>query len=298
MFSPKFAKFGLAFGAACLSIVMATTALTSSVDAQSKKSRYGLGLPKSGTASGAVRDAGAGTHSILTLLAPEDGARTLSPRPTFYWYIPPSYSEDKDTVDFFLRENPSLEAKSIFKGRATSASSGLYKLVLPASAPSLVVGKTQRWQLRWQSYVGSNPVNLNANIILENPSPEVAKELSAAKTDLAKARIYNKSGYWYDALDAYCRWIEANPKDADEARKERQAMLAEVFNEDYSPIAIARESAEKKAELAKVPAANASTLAEAESYKQKLMEVRTAISKFLIQVDAAPAILQTLKPSS
>jgi len=295
MFSPKFAKFSLAFGAACLSIVMATTALTSSVDAQSKKSRYGLGLPKSGTASGAVR----GNVPLLTLLAPEDGARTLSPRPTFYWYIAPNSPSDKNTLDFFLRENPSLEAKSIFKGRAVSASSGLYKLVLPTSAPSLEVGKARRWQLRWQSAAGAsdNNVNLNANIILESPTPEIAKALSAAKTDLAKARIYNKSSYWYDALDAYSKWIDANPNDL-EARKERQAMLAEVFNEDYSLIANAKNMAAEKTEAAKASGANAEVLAEAESSRQYLLAVRAAISKLLVQIDTTPTILQALKPSS
>lgn len=42
--------------------------------------------------------------------------------------------------------------------------------------------------------------------------------------------FYNSFGYWYDALDAYNQWLEANPQDS-VATSERRDMLAEGFKD-------------------------------------------------------------------
>lgn len=244
MFSPKQSLRLVKLGVTCLTVAaIAITAFSASLtaDAQSKKSKYGLGLPGSATASGAVRSS---DLPLLLILAPRDGGRTLSPRPSFYWYIPPSSSSSNQTnpysIKFILRRDTTggLDT-SIFDVKASSGISGLHKFALPESAPALEVGKAQRWDLRMEGLDGEkvggitlsdNPVTANGLIVLEKPTPEVAKALSAAKTDLDKARVYAKYSYWYDAVDAYSNWLAANKGDK-VALQERAEMLSEVMSE-------------------------------------------------------------------
>jgi hypothetical protein len=229
MFSPK---QSLKLGITCLTvaaIVMTTFSASLTADAQSKKSKYGLGLPGSATASGAVRST---DLPLLLMLAPRDGGRTLSPRPSFYWYIPPNSASPTETnpysISFGLRDKNDGTGPRIVDVESTSNIGGLHKFSLPASAPALEVGKAQRWDLKLKSE--DTVANANALIVLEKPTPEVEKALGAAKTDLDKARVYAKYSYWYDAVDAYSNWLTANKGDK-VALQERAEMLSEVMSE-------------------------------------------------------------------
>jgi hypothetical protein len=218
-------------GAICLAPLVGSLTFTPSAFAQ-----YGLGLPKSAGTGGATR----GNLPQVTMLVPEDGAKVLASRPTFYWYIAPSIATTASTsipktedgknsfkITFFLRDGIGLSAKSVFVAEGKAEESGLYKFTLPENAPELVTGKVQRWQIRWQTNGGASQVDVNASI-RRDVDPLVVKEIASAKNSLDKARIYVKNAYWYDAIDSYTSWLSQNPTD-NAARAERNKLLQEGF---------------------------------------------------------------------
>ena len=223
-------KNAIACSTLCIATVTSTAILIPSAFAQ-----YGLGLPKSAGSGGATRSIDSLPH--VTILVPGDGARTLASRPTFYWYIDPQDTASTSPttvpqandgkgsfkVTFFLRDGNERASKSIFKAEGQAQGSGLYKFTLPENAPELKKGKVQRWQVRWEGGNGTVQVDVNA-LIRRDDDPLVAKEITSAKNDLEKARIYSKNAYWYDAIDAYTSWISKNPKDA-VASAERSNLL-------------------------------------------------------------------------
>jgi len=199
---------------------------------QRRNSGYGLGLPKTASTGGSVRLIDAAVPGLesssklatipqLTLLVPADGARTIASRPTFYWYIFGKQLNYKAT--FYLYESEG--SQPLFQIESTIANGGVYKLVLPESAPALEVGKVRRWTVRLQT---SDQKILEGSglIALTNPPADLVK----AKTELEQARIYVSQGYWYDALNSYSNWIAANPKDQ-AAIAERTDMLKEVLKD-------------------------------------------------------------------
>jgi hypothetical protein len=213
-------KPALILATLCLSTLVGAAALTPTAEAQ-RGDTYGLGGNSSDTSGGAIR----GVFPRVVLLVPPDGARTLSERPTIYWYV--AFGEEEIRNPFkmtvFLREDSTFTAKSLFSIRGMGKEPGLYKFSLPSTAPSLVENKVQRIQLRWIGI--TDDINLNTHILLDK-DPAVIKAVSEARTNLDKARILAKGLYWFDALNAYTLWIEANPKDVS-AVKERAALISE-----------------------------------------------------------------------
>lgn len=213
---------------------------------QNSSSSYGLGIVQKQSYIGQVRCADLANLVSIDLLAPEDGARTLSERPTFYWYIEHKLLASKNTtqvsygnnfyVDFFVRDGFARNAKSIFRSRSEvtpKVKSGLYRFELPANAPSLQINKTYSWHIRYiqpSSQDNSditNQIDIRA-IIKRESNPSVMERVQAASTHLDKARIFAENLYWYDALDAYTKWIDVNPNDT-AALRERLAMLDQVI---------------------------------------------------------------------
>ena len=223
----------LSVGAICLSPMVAMIALVPESFAQ-----YGLGLPKSAGSGGATRS---DKLPEIMMLVPEDGAKSFTTRPTFYWYIAPPTPEPSasttetsvvevkpstpNQITFFLRDGYERISKSIFIAEGKIDKPGLYKFTLPENSPELVTGKIQRWQIRWQSQGGNSQINVYAPI-RRDEDLVVAKAIAAAKTDLEKARIFTKNAYWYDAIDAYTSWLIKNPQDQ-VAKNERGDLLKE-----------------------------------------------------------------------
>ncbi|GBO56827.1 hypothetical protein APA_5162 [Pseudanabaena sp. lw0831] len=211
---------------------------------QSKNSSsYGLGIVQNRYYErGTVRCGNLGNLVAVDLLAPDDGARTLTARPTFYWYIDhKSQNEIKNEksfyIDFILREGFGLNAKSIFRSRSVGilkASSGLYRFTLPPNSPALEIGKTYAWHIRYvqadseyEALNSSNQIDTRA-IVKRESNSSVIEQVRVASTNLEKARIFAENLYWYDALDEYTKWIDANPHDK-QASHERLLMLDQII---------------------------------------------------------------------
>lgn len=220
----------IALSAICLGSVSLTSVVGSLSFVPSAFAQYGLGLPNSAASGGATRSPDKPT---ITLLVPRDGAKTLSARPTFLLSVnPPEITQSTSvsspkiddrkkivTINFILRDGNEVSSQPIFTAESKADQFGLYKVTLPEDAPTLIKGKVQRWQIRFNDKTS----NVSATIRLDD-DPAVIKAIAAASNDLEKARIYTKNAYWYDAINAYTSWLTKNPKDV-VARAERRNLL-------------------------------------------------------------------------
>lgn len=227
----------IALSTICLGTVCLTSVASSLSFVPDAFAQYGLGLPQSSGVGGATRTS---PPPIVVLLAPNDGGKTLSTRPTFFLSIdPPKNTEESKSnqstsvsstkisdpknkpiiFTFILRDGSESSSKPLFTAEVKADKFGLYKFTLPENAPALVEKKAQRWQIRYHN----NQENTYATIRLESDD-NVKKAIASAKNDLEKARIYAKNFYWYDAIAAYDSWLSKKPKD-DTAILERSKLL-------------------------------------------------------------------------
>jgi hypothetical protein len=221
------------------------------IGVQSKSnSFYGLGLPRNDY-RGISRCGNPNNLVAVDLLAPDDGARTLAERPTFYWYIEHKSAFNKDIenaakhkgffkVNFLLRDSVGREAKPIFRfsseDHAINRSGTLYKFTLPSHESNLNINQTYTWQIRYLQYETQNPesssqIDVRAFVQRED-NPLVMEQIKLVSKNLDRARIYANNAYWYDALDEYTNWIDEHPNDT-KALNERQKMLDEII--DHNP---------------------------------------------------------------
>jgi hypothetical protein len=227
-YSLKIYRSAIAIAAICLISTVAVMPADIAF-AQNRRTRYGLGsLPESARS-------GAGTRipnelPKIVFLGPDDGSLTLSERPTFYWYVASVSSNTANprfTQDFVLRRDPHKKnskgvdlARTILRASANSTKTGLYRLTLPPTVPGLEPAIDRGWQIQ----LPPDLIGMNDVVVRMENKPAAIAELSKAKTNLEKARIYERYGYWYDAFDAYTKWLEVNPKDT-AARRERANMI-------------------------------------------------------------------------
>jgi Domain of Unknown Function (DUF928) len=188
------------------------------------KKPYGLGVPISSGTGGAVRS---GANSLVIPLAPEDGGRTASERPTFYWYLPKSDNFPYKTI-FELRDPSDRDGNVVFRTEGIAEKNGLYKLTLPQNSPSLKPEKVYIWQLRLRGSNASSNLQSIGSIMLSKTDGQIQNALSQASTNLEKAKVYSSYGYWFDALNIYTNQLETDPNNQT-ASKMRSEMMLEVF---------------------------------------------------------------------
>jgi hypothetical protein len=181
---------------------------------------------------------------LLTLLTPEDGARTANPQPTFYWYL---YDQDAQTVpsdlDNLSNHPSTANTKDHFVGqlRITTSEdkepttifqtdlkmhSGLSSFKLPIAA-SLQPSKTYRWQITVQDKLAKE-VTASGWIVYTPTDDNLQKSLMRALTVRDRAKIYAEAGYWFDAIEGYTRWLNFKPNDL-KSRAARNEILKSGF---------------------------------------------------------------------
>ena len=191
---------------------------------------------------------------LITLLTPEDGARTASPQPILYWYIHEQHQVSSDdhssnrlnsdssvnsktaSQDFIgvgkLRITTSEDLKdkekepvTIFE-TALKIHHGLSSFKLPIAA-SLQPSKTYRWQITMDD-VGQDQqkqqITASGWIVYTPPNANLQKSLMRALTTRDRAKLYADAGYWFEAIDGYTRWLKISPNDL-KARAARTAIL-------------------------------------------------------------------------
>lgn len=177
------------------------------------------------------------TLPLITLLTPEDGARTASPQPTLYWYLSPqamtALADDNLAVsDCHHKLVGQFSLTKVEKGIVTifetelNLVSGLSSFKLPIAA-SLQPEKRYRWQISLTSAKGE-PVNVSGWIVYIPPQQSLQTALTRALTSRDRAKIYAQAGYWFEAIDGYTKWLNFKPSDSG-ARMARNDILKAGF---------------------------------------------------------------------
>ena len=110
-------------------------------------------------------------------------------------------------------------------------SSGLSSFKIPIAA-SLQPSKTYRWQITVKDK-RAKEVTASGWIVYTPPDEKLQKSLKLALTIRDRAKIYAESGYWFEAIDGYTRWINFKPEDL-KARTARNEILKTGFASNQS----------------------------------------------------------------
>jgi hypothetical protein len=157
-------------------------------------------------------------------LAPDHTGWTISEQPTLYWYTSKSTVQP---VQFTLvgldAAQPLVDVRIKPPIRA-----GLHRLSLADHGAKLSPGEVYEWRIAVVADPQQRASDIIAGgaIVRVQASRDLLSKRSAARNDAA-AVILAEASLWYDALDALCELLRAEPMNAD-AQRQRQALLAQV----------------------------------------------------------------------
>jgi hypothetical protein len=176
-----------------------------------------------GRIGGGTRGAGREVF-VLTVLAPDHSALTVSEQPSLFWFISSSPSLPIEVTLMDLRTTqPVLETRL-----ASPVAPGVQRIRLADHGVRLELGVPYRWFVT----VVPNSDRRSRDILaggaierVEPPEALTAKLAQARKEETAT--VYAEAGVWYDALSAISDQIESAPNDVG-LRKQRATLLTQV----------------------------------------------------------------------
>ncbi len=159
------------------------------------------------TASGGVR--GEDLAKVIPLLPTNSYGRTVSGRPTFLVYLPPTASQE---VFFSLQDaDRNHHYQKTFK---ISGQGGIVEITLPADAPELEIGKEYVWFFAPISPDGIlQPDNYSVTGWVKRVESPVPNDQVSSLTPIKLAIIYAQEGIWYDTLAILSAAKLAQPDD-------------------------------------------------------------------------------------
>ena len=139
----------------------------------------------------------------LTALAPQGHiGQTISPRPTFVWYVPDGepYPMQLQLYRYTSDEGDELERVKFFDFEQSQP--GFMTFTLPDDEPPLAVGETYRWKVILFCNPGRpSQVSLDeADLMVVEPP--VGLDVTMTGDPVAMAEGYAAAGLWYDAIAA------------------------------------------------------------------------------------------------
>ena len=161
---------------------------------------------------------------MLTVLAPDHSALTVSEQPSLFWFISSTTSLPIEVTVMDLRTTqPVLETRL-----TPPAAPGVQRIRLADHAVRLEPGVPYRWFVTIVPNSDRRSRDILAGGAIERVvSPEgLAAKLAQARKD-ETASLYAEAGVWYDALAAISDLIDGAPNDA-VLRKQRATLLAQV----------------------------------------------------------------------
>jgi hypothetical protein len=161
---------------------------------------------------------------VLTVLAPDHSALTVSEQPSLFWFISSTTSLPIEVTVMDLRTTqPVLETRLI-----PPAAPGVQRIRLADHAVRLEPGVPYRWFVTIVPNSDRRSRDILAGGAIERVvSPEgLAAKLAQARKD-ETASLYAEAGVWYDALAAISDLIDGAPNDT-VLRKQRATLLAQV----------------------------------------------------------------------
>jgi hypothetical protein len=146
------------------------------------------------TASGGVR--GEDLAKVIPLLPTNSYGRTVSGRPTFLVYLPPTASQE---VFFSLQDaDRNHHYQKTFN---ISGQGGIVEITLPEDAPELEIGKEYVWFFAPISPDGIlQPDNYSVTGWVKRVESPVPNDQLSSLTPIKLAIIYAQEGIWYDTL--------------------------------------------------------------------------------------------------
>jgi hypothetical protein len=160
----------------------------------------------------------------LLVLAPDHAGLTSQVQPCLYWYI------SKPTVfpiEFTITEKKAVKplVEKLLQGPDKG---GIQSVCLADFAVELKKEVQYKWFISMVIDPEQRSKDIMAGGIIQlMKAPEaLAAKLSSADRGMSPF-IYAEEGYWYDALSAISKMIEASPHDAD-LRKQRASLLGQV----------------------------------------------------------------------
>jgi Domain of Unknown Function (DUF928) len=161
---------------------------------------------------------------VLSVLAPDHSALTVSEQPTLYWFISSATSIPIEVTVMDLRTTqPVLETRL-----AAPVAPGVHRIRLADHGVRLERGVPYRWFVTIVPDSGRRSRDILAGGAIERVEPPdglAAKLAKARKEEIAS--LYAEAGVWYEALAAISDQIDNAPNDA-VLRKQRATLLTQV----------------------------------------------------------------------
>jgi hypothetical protein len=161
---------------------------------------------------------------VLTVLAPDHSALTVSEQPSLFWYISSATSLPIEVTLMDLRTTQPVLEKQL----AAPAAPGVQRLRLADHGVRLEPGVPYRWFVTIvpNSNRRSRDILAGGSIERIQPPEALTAKLTQARKEEA-ATVYAEAGVWYDALSAISDQIDSAPNNAT-LRKQRATLLAQV----------------------------------------------------------------------
>ena len=177
-----------------------------------------------GRVGGGTRGTAGRDLFMLSVLAPDHKALTISEQPTLFWYI----SGDTSLPVEFAVVDPNGTEPLLEKALPVPVTKGIHKISLADYGVKLAPNVAYRWSVTVVPDANRRSRDILSSGIVERvatPS-ELTVKLSNAPKDQLPA-IYAEAGLWYDALAAMSSMVASAPNDAT-LRQQRAALLTQA----------------------------------------------------------------------
>jgi len=161
---------------------------------------------------------------VLTVLAPDHSALTVSEQPALYWFISNATSLPIEVTVMDLRTTqPVLETRL-----PAPVTPGVHRIRLADHGVRLEPGVPYRWFVTIVPDSNRRSRDILAGAAIERVEPPAGLPAKLAQSRKEEAAsVYAEAGVWYDALAAISEQIDSAPNDS-ALRKQRATLLTQV----------------------------------------------------------------------
>ncbi len=145
---------------------------------------------------------------LTALVPPRASGLTVSPHPTFWFYIPYRLSHP---IEFILFDNTDAP---IYRTVVThTGEPELVSFSLPNNEPPLEIGQRYRWQLSFlcNPRMRTEDDYVSGSILRREIDKTLQQQLDTATDAIARAEVYAERGFWYDTLTTLARLRRDRP---------------------------------------------------------------------------------------
>ncbi|MEB3828084.1 DUF928 domain-containing protein [Phormidium sp. CCY1219] len=162
----------------------------------------------------------------LTALIPARVNYTISPHPTFWFYVPYPSNPPRD-VEFTLMDEEEMEVYSLIL--PISETPGIVSIRLPDSAPPLEIGQEYLWRFayRCNPRIRAEDEVVRGAVQRVAPNRALDDRLETAIAPLQRVELYAANRLWHETVTTLAQLQRDNPEDGDIAQ-EWQELLQSI----------------------------------------------------------------------